>query len=61
VNAGIREGIREVVADVSAGNKSLADALFELSIPHDANGKTAELGSDASFLSYRATVIQQNQ
>jgi hypothetical protein len=61
VNAGIREGIREVVADVSSGNKSLADALFELAMPHDPNGKTAELGSDSSFLSYRSTVILQNQ
>jgi hypothetical protein len=61
VNAGIREGIREVVSDVSAGNKTVADALFELSVPHDPNGKTAELGSDSSFLSYRSTVIQQNQ
>jgi len=61
VNAGIREGIREVVADVASGNKSLADGFFELSMPHDPNGKTAELASDSSFLSYRSTVVLQNQ
>jgi hypothetical protein len=61
VNGGIREAIREVVADVSAGNKSLQDALFELSLPHTANGKVAELGADPSFNSTRATVILQNQ
>jgi hypothetical protein len=48
-------------ADVSAGNKTLADGFFELSMPHDPNGKTAELGSDPAFLSYRSTVILQNQ
>ncbi|MBR0344263.1 MAG: hypothetical protein IJI03_03255 [Rudaea sp.] len=61
VNGGIKEAVREVVADVTSKNKTLADALFQISLPHDANGKTAELASDASFLAVRSTVVEQNR
>jgi len=60
VNAGIREVIREVVASVASGHKKLADALFDLSVPHAANGKAAELGADPAFDGARAEVILQN-
>jgi len=61
VNAGIREAIREVTGAVTAGYKTLQDALFELSVPHNADGKAAELGADPSFNSTRNTVTLQNQ
>jgi len=50
-----------VVADVTSGNKNLADALFQISLPHDANGKTTELASDPTFEGARNTVVEQNR
>jgi hypothetical protein len=61
VNGGIKEAVREVVADVTSGNKNLADALFQISLPHDANGKTTELASDPTFEGARNTVVEQNR
>ena len=61
VNGGIREAVREVVADVTSGNKSLQDALFQISLPKSADGRPAELAADPFFQGTRNTVIEQNR
>lgn len=57
-----KEVVREVVADVTAGRKNLAQALTELSLPHDPGQTQRSRGpADPYYDGASAMVVQNNQ
>jgi hypothetical protein len=57
-----REAVREVVADVSAGRKSLRDALSEMALPKDPGATNRYRGpADPFFQGAANTVVLANQ